>query len=199
MRDFFGELRARVHAAHEQAFRKFAPYAQATFLLDTGSVWDAQDLNQELWLRVYEHADQFEGTTFQDFFMWLKANMHSVILETGARRQWAAPELQELPPTCSHGHGEPHASAARRMLAGMSMLGGADRDVLIMFFYQRLSHGEASALLGITTPEFFQRLYRALVRFRVALSDMGPALGKIDSTRLGSALADAIQTMMAAA
>ena len=179
LQDFFDKFRAQCHDVYTRLLLKFYDYTFAYFFVRTGNRHDTEDLNQDLWVRVYARAGQFAGGTVGEFFQWVKKIAYRLILDRGAPREVPCDLDALVSRTASP---EDHASlreAAERMLVAMSMLNEGDRDILIFYFYQCLSHLEVATLLGVSQEAARVRLHRALVRYGEILRSSGsdPAAG----------------------
>ena len=189
----FDLFRSKDHDIFKKLFLKFFDYTFAYFLVRTGHRQDSEDLNQILWARVYEKANQFAGSSFGEFFSWVKKMAYRELLSRPLRKEV----------TCDLGDvaacgltPEQHASlqeAAERMVLAMYALRDSDRDILLLCFYQQLSHDEVAALLGVTKQAARVRLHRALVRYGRVLEDRGSRIGKtLRPAELGQTLSWAL-------
>lgn len=177
-RDVFQEFRERRHGTFRGLFLKFYDYTSGYFFARTGHRQDSEDLNQELWKRVYLKAPGFGGTTFGEFFYWVKKIAYRLYLDRPVRREVEA-DVATMP---AKGF-EPYEQAtiresAEEMITAMHALREGDRDILLLRFYQELSYIEVGGALGVSADAARVRLHRALVRFGEALDARGSKLGK---------------------
>ena len=74
------------------------------------------------------------------------------------------------------------STAYRRTLEAMARLADADRAVLVLYAWERLSYAEAAAVLGVPIGTVRSRLARARDRLRELLEPSGQLLGEATST-----------------
>lgn len=125
---------------------------------------EAQDLAQEIFLRLYSRFGSFQaGRSFEPWFWRLAAN----VCLNYVRRWRPAPRDCEQP--------DP-AGAAEPVIVGETGLGTAfatlpprERLMLLLYYHAGMPIEEIAGTLGIGLPALRSRLYRARVQLRRAL------------------------------
>lgn len=137
----------------EEALRLFRQYKDSVYRLAlsfTGSVQDAEDVTQTVFLKLLETKPA---------------------LEAGRERAWlfqvAANECRSLWRRLSRRRTEP-LEAALTVAAPE-----ADRAVLYLFYYEGYTTGEIGALLGISQSAVTTRLQRARQKLKLTLEQEG--------------------------
>lgn len=137
----------------------------------TGNREDAQDLTQEVFVRVvrtigtYEHTDRFESWLFR-----IAANLGRDRL----RRLRAAPRMEpwvdkpeEIEPQVRRGpNAMEGAEAAQRMQECLAKLPEAEREVVLLRFYSEMSFAEIAELMGTPLGTALARAHRGLGKLR---------------------------------
>jgi len=145
----------------------------------TDSREDAQDLTQEVFVRVvrmigtYEHHDRFESWLFR-----IAANLGRDRL----RRLRAAPRMEpwvDRPEESEPQFGRTPdnlegTEAALRMQACLAKLPEAEREVVLLRFYSDLSFAEIAELMGTPLGTALARAHRGLGKLRGWMEDETP-------------------------
>ena len=119
---------------------------------------DVEDLYQETWLRVVRHAHRFDPA--KRFSTWLFQ------IAVNLCRDWhrrPPPEARPLPDAAAESELERTEAAcdAARLLA---MLPEAQREVVILRYYNDLSEAQVATVLGCPRGTVKSRLHHALTR-----------------------------------
>ncbi len=151
----------------EEALRLFRQYKDSVYRLAlsfTGSVQDAEDVTQTVFLKLLETKP---------------------VLEAGRERAWlfqvAANECRSLWRRLSRRRTEPLEEALtvaapeadRAVLEAVGRLKPGDRAVLYLFYYEGYTTGEIGALLGISQSAVTTRLQRARQKLKLTLEQEG--------------------------
>ena len=151
----------------EEALRLFRQYKDGVYRLAlsfTGSVQDAEDVTQTVFLKLLETKP---------------------VLEAGRERAWlfqvAANECRSLWRRLSRRRTEPLEEALtvaapeadRAVLEAVGRLKPGDRAVLYLFYYEGYTTGEIGALLGISQSAVTTRLQRARQKLKLTLEQEG--------------------------
>ena len=151
----------------EEALRLFRQYKDSVYRLAlslTGSVQDAEDVTQTVFLKLLETKPA---------------------LEEGRERAWlfqvAANECRSLWRRLSRRRTEPLEAALtvaapeadRAVLEAVGRLKPGDRAVLYLFYYEGYTTGEIGALLGISQSAVTTRLQRARQKLKLTLEQEG--------------------------
>jgi RNA polymerase sigma-70 factor (ECF subfamily) len=138
-----------------------------------GNREDARDATQEAFLKAYQKLASFDPS--YRFFSWLYRIVLNEALNARARRPLvAAMESEPAAP------GDPDDGVRRRELrdhlqAGLTRLGRADREVLLLRHFAELSYADIAAALGIAEKTVKSRLHEARQRLGRALAPQGVA------------------------
>ena len=151
----------------EEALRLFRQYKDSVYRLAlsfTGSVQDAEDVTQTVFLKLLETKPA---------------------LEEGRERAWlfqvAANECRSLWRRLSRRRTEPLEAALtvaapeadRAVLEAVGRLKPGDRAVLYLFYYEGYSARETGELLGISQSAVTTRLQRARQKLKLTLEQEG--------------------------
>ena len=162
-------------AAYEELVQRWETPMLNFFYRALGDFDAAQDLRQDLFVRVYQHRDSFEGRgTFKAWLYSIATNL----LRTHFRKARPMASLDGAPGEGAPETPEPPApgeSACEAVLRGelsvlvrrlLDSLPPDDRQALVLRFYEHLPYHEIAAVLGVAEPTAKSRVYRALERLR---------------------------------
>jgi len=166
-----GDLILRVAQGDRAAFQAlFARHESYVFWLVrrlAGSRVDADDLSQEVWLRVYSRARQFSGG--EAFRGWLRTIVIRCCLDLRRRRHARGEDRVETtagepPPT------RPASALLRLDLErGLAALPEESRQVVVLHDVEGMGHAEIARALGISEEASRSRLSRARRNLRERL------------------------------
>ncbi len=169
------ELVARVASGDEAACRRLIDRHLARMLSLArrmlGNRADAEEVAQEVFLRVWTHAHRWEPGGAQ-FGTWLHRVATNLCLDRLRRHGWenidSVPEPQSEAPN-------PHEELERQDLArrvdlALQSLPPRQRAAVTLTHYQGLSNIEAAAILEITVEAVESLLGRARRQLRAALA-----------------------------
>jgi RNA polymerase sigma-70 factor (ECF subfamily) len=169
-----GDLIARVARGDRGAFQSlFTRHESYVFWLVrrlAGSAVDAEDVSQEVWLRVYSRARQFSGG--EAFRGWLRTIVVRCCLDLRRRRQARGGDRLEEP------GGEPPATRPPPALLrldlerGLAALPEESRQVVVLHDVEGMGHAEIARALGISEEASRSRLSRARRALRERLGGM---------------------------
>lgn len=128
----------------------------------------AQDLVQQTFLHLHRaRADFREGRLLRPWLYTIAANVRRMHFRTKGRK----PETS-LDPDVHRPSVEPDASTAEQRLVRRALdeLKPAQREVLILHWYEGLSYPEVAAVMGISPSAAKVRANRAMHRLRDRLS-----------------------------
>jgi RNA polymerase sigma-70 factor (ECF subfamily) len=154
-------------AAFDELFRRYEPRAYAFFLKRTGSRERAQDLYQELFLRIHRARDRYDAA--RPFAPWLFQIAHRLLVDDGRR----AHRSHEVP----FPQREPRAETAdsedclrQRELLGRALaaLSGEERHILVASKLEGIGYPELAAQLGKSAAAVRKVASRAMQRLRAA-------------------------------
>jgi RNA polymerase sigma factor (sigma-70 family) len=157
-------------ALSEEVYR--SAWGYACRLCTAGGVLlraDAEDLLQEALLRAYQrHAQLRDAARFKG---WLFSIVRTTHLDRLRRNGHPAAELDELTLCMPEIPADPMAEL---MLAAMSQLPAAQRELLSLFYVEGLNLEETGQVLRITPRIVRQRLFRARNALRRKAAVMEP-------------------------
>jgi RNA polymerase sigma-70 factor, ECF subfamily len=158
---------------------------------------DAQDLAQETFVRIYEHANSFDGrkkfTTWmytiatnlvKDRFRYLSrhpaTSLDRLAEETDDRAPKNIPDSRAANPSDA----AERAERARAVQQAIASLPQELKTSLILSTYQDLSHAEIAQILSCSTKAVEVRIYRARQQLRTLLQNLfddAPATLAVDT------------------
>lgn len=175
--------RRRDPAAFERLVELYQRRLHGFFYRLTGSRDDADDLVQELFLRVvrnidrYSHAGHFEAWLFRiatnlarDRARRARANPLRVAAEGQADPE-GRPEAVDGSVTSSPSDGLEQSEEAERLHAALEALPPGEREVILLRHYSDLSFREIAEVLGTPLGTALARGHRGLSRLRSILTE----------------------------
>jgi RNA polymerase sigma-70 factor (ECF subfamily) len=153
--------------AFDQLFRRYEGRVYAFFVRRSGCPERAQDLYQELFLRIHRARDRFDGE--RPFAPWLFQIAHRLLVDDVRR----AHRAHEVP----IGEREPQAECAspeqclgdrERLGRALSALSREERHVLVSSKLGGVGYPELAAQLGKSAQAVRKLASRALQRLRAA-------------------------------
>ena len=144
---------------------------------------DARDMAQEIFLRMYQRLDTFQGG--ETFLPWMLRLARNVCIDSLRRRKARPPASSEtedetLRVTAKGPTPEDTASArsTRQLLyRAMDKLSEPDREILLLKEIQGLKVEEVANLLGIPTGTVKSRCNRARIELATKIRRLDPSYG----------------------
>lgn len=173
--DTDGALMARIAGGDAGAFERLAARhmrrAVALAQRMTGNPSDADEIVQDAFLRVWQHAARWDGARAA-FTTWLYRIVVNLAIDRGRRPGWEPlDDAGELP------DGAPDAVAriAERQTAALvnralDALPDRQRAAVVLFHQEGLSLRQAAEILGMTETAFASLLARARGALKTALA-----------------------------
>lgn len=161
-------------AAFDVLFRRHAPRLKGYFIRTTGRDDLAADFVQQTFLHLHRaRADFRPGAAFRPWLYAIGANVRREHFRRAARRPETALDPEHHPEPAQ----APDASTAsdRALRRALADLPDAQREVLVLHWYQDLGFGEIATLLGGTETAIKVRAHRAYERLRAALDITVPS------------------------
>jgi RNA polymerase sigma-70 factor (ECF subfamily) len=152
-------------AAFEELFRRYEPRAFAFFLRRTGSSERAEDLYQELFLRIHRARDDYDpGRPFLPWFFQIA--QHLLVDDT--RRAFREREVPLDPCDVRCEAVDPEREIATRSELGQLLAGlrPEERQVLVSAKLDGMEYAELAAQVGKSVAAVKQIVSRALRRIR---------------------------------
>lgn len=168
---------ARAAAGDRQAFeRVYRTHVRRVFSICVrmcGERGRAEDLTQDVFVRVWEKLPQFRGESA--FSTWLHRLAVNVALNDrkveGRERSRAAPADDDEDAEQSYGAAAPPSHADRMDLeAAIALLPPRARRVFVLHDVEGFRHEEIADLMGITSGGSKAQLHRARLLLREALN-----------------------------
>jgi RNA polymerase sigma-70 factor (ECF subfamily) len=160
----FAQVAAGDPAGLEALYRVAARRIFGLALWRTGSVEDASDVVQEVFVRLAEHRDRLAGVA--DPRAWLLSVAHHVAVDVARRRERrASTPLDEVPHLVAPDReGSPvDADRASRLLAGLP---AAQRDAIYLRHYEECTFAEIGTITGVPTFTAASRYRLGIARLR---------------------------------
>ncbi len=175
------ELIKRAQSADKDAFCLLAKgYERRIYLLAfhyCHSPQDAEDLSQDVWLRVYQALGTFRGES--SFYTWLrKITINCFLNHRRARRySWRGSEtdVQLLPADLVEGDERVSANSettlhnrilAERVMQALSELTPPQRLIFLLKHYEGMTYEEIAKSVGCSTGTAKKSVSRAVVKLR---------------------------------
>ena len=151
----------------EELFRRYEARGYAFFLRRTGSPERAQDLYQELFLRIHRARDRYGAG--RPFAPWLFQIAHRLLVDD-VRRAHRAHEITmgEREPLCERGDGERDLANREAVERVLSRLSGEERHILVSAKLEGIGYPELAAQLGKSVEAVRKVASRALQKLRAA-------------------------------
>ena len=170
--------------AYEQLVRRWDGPMLNFFYRMMGDADMAEDLRQDLFVRLYTRRDTFRGNgTFRAWLYSIASNLARTHLRRS--KQWArtreldaddesAAPLPETPAAGPTAADQVHRSESARLARQLlDTLSPDEREALTLRFYEGLKYGEIAAALDLPEPTVKSRIYRAIDRLRGAVVERG--------------------------
>lgn len=119
-----------------------------TALRIVGRLEDAQDVSQEVFLRLYKHFDRIDSAL--GVSSWLYRTTVNACFDL-LRKRKPAEELEWEPPVPASQHTEQEQAQRRRIVAGgLKRLPERERAAIVLREIEGLDTAEVAAILGVT-------------------------------------------------
>jgi RNA polymerase sigma-70 factor (ECF subfamily) len=165
------QLRSGDAAAGEELVnRYYAPLVRYLQRL-TGSEALAEEVHQQTWLSVLEHADRFESSGASGFKAWLfriatnKANdrWRAAGREKAAKAGLRLVTDEQLPPA---DHRLEASDEERKLAAAICQLPENQRRVLLLRYYSGLKFAEIANVVGCPLNTALGRMHKAMLKLK---------------------------------
>jgi RNA polymerase sigma-70 factor (ECF subfamily) len=161
-------------AAFDEIFRRYEPRAYAYFAKRTGSRERAEDLYQELFLRIHRARDAFDPS--RSFAPWFFQIAHRLWIDDQCRahRSREVP-IEDREPVSPSREGAARAVEREDLARALGSLTAEERFVLVSAKLEGRPYSELAAGLGKSADAVKKMASRALQRVRAAaLSETEP-------------------------
>ena len=164
---------SREEEAFEAVFRHFAPRLKSYFLRLGADPSQAEEITQEAMVLVWRNADQFDPSR-ASVSTWIFTIARNLSIDTFRRSR--RPSFDPADPAFIP-DGEPlpdvvleQAESEQRVRTVMNSLSPNEKSVLMLSFYENLSHGEIARRIGIPVGTVKSRIRLAFSKIRAALA-----------------------------
>ena len=145
--------------AFETLVRAHTPAVDAHALRFFGDPSAAEDVVQEVWIKVYRTLDSFDGRS--RFSTWLYRVTRNTCLDQVRAGKRVPVPTDSLDPPPTPGDFADEVALSASLEHAMSQLAPEDRDALSAVSVFDLSYAEAAATLGVPVGTIKSRVFRA--------------------------------------
>ncbi|ESQ75740.1 sigma-70 family RNA polymerase sigma factor [Asticcacaulis sp. AC402] len=163
---------SRDRQAYAQLFARFAPKLKAFVMGQGMTPQEAEDLAQDVMLKVWRKAEMFDPTK-ATAVTWIYSIARNLRIDAARK----AKRVRELPEDLWQSEPPRPAdvvlsdSQSARSLSGMlEILPPEQKTILRMSFYEDLSHGDIAKALALPLGTVKSRLRLAMTRLKTAMS-----------------------------
>ena len=164
-RDLLTKVAQKDGAAFQQLYDQFADrvYRYAFTILHDRHL--AEEIAQETMVAVWNGAERFAGRSKPSTWIFgIARNQAFTLLRKEKRAEnTPAPELVQADPS-------KHIIQRERMMTALDELSADHREVVHLTFYEGLSYGEISGILGIPAGTVKSRMFHAKQKLAEALT-----------------------------
>lgn len=176
--DLIARAQRRDAGAFEALLEGYGPRLYGYFYRLTGSRHDADDLLQDLFVRLvrmlgqYEHDGRFDGWLFRIATNLVRDRVRrSRSRRAEGRREGDEGDDVRLQAQPDHGAAQPgdrmeRAEQIDRMQAALALLPDAEREVILMRHFSQLSFREIAEVMGTPLGTALARAHRGLAHLR---------------------------------
>ena len=153
--------------AFDELFRRYEPRAYAYFLKRTGSPERAQDLYQELFLRIHRARGGYDAG--RPFAPWLFQIAHRLLVDD-RRRAYRSHEvpIEDREPAAGRSNSEERLGDREALGQALAGLSGEERHILVSSKLEGIGYPELAAQLGKSVEAVRKTASRTLQRLRAA-------------------------------
>lgn len=149
--------------AFEELVRRYQHMIHALTYRMTGSLADAEDLAQEVFIRAYRQLNGFRGDAkFSSWLYRIGVNTCLNWRKTTQRREKLYQDLADCDSTTSTGTDEPVARVQEALL----QLPAKQRAAVVLTTYDEMSHAEAARMLRCSETTISWRVFAARKKLR---------------------------------
>lgn len=157
----------------EKLYRLTVDRAMRYFISKTGSSADAEDLTQELYIRLYRALPEYkEEGNFLSFFYAIAKSVYIDWLRKNSSERNNLPLTDNLKTTGSNL--EKH-ELKNEIIGYVRKLSEIDQEIIILYFLEGHSNAEIAKILGLTEENVRVRKFRALRALNRMIKDDGYA------------------------
>lgn len=164
-------------AAFHVLYSRYSSVAINFFYRRVGDRQTAEDLYQELFLRIFRKAADYQpGNGFHRWFYTLAANLcHDHFRRQQVRLKSVARERDQAAATVEDDDADPALQVERQanveeVRRALLRLPAAMREIVVMREYEGLRYDEIAVRLGVEAPTLRRRMFRAVEQLRRLLA-----------------------------
>jgi RNA polymerase sigma factor (sigma-70 family) len=163
-------------SAYEELVRRYQGIAHRTAYLITGEAAEAEDAAQQAFVKAFGALGRFDpDRPFRPWLLRIVGNEARNLRRSAGRRAALELVVSREPEQLA---ASPEAEALDRerresLMAAVSGLGEADRQVIGLRYFLDLTEGEMAEALGVAPGTVKSRLSRAMGRLREAMASAG--------------------------
>lgn len=140
----------------------------------TGSREEAQDLTQETFLKLYQNASRYRPSgKFKSWLFRIAGNLARSRLRRNKIVRWIPLDLADhdlKTPGDAADRALEREETGRSVRSALLQLPARQREAVLLWQYEELSHGEIGEVMGINANAVAQIIHRATTRLRAILS-----------------------------
>lgn len=162
----------KIKQGDQQAFKhlyeKYADYALRTAFAITKNKYDAADIVQETFIRIYRHIDSYDITkSFRPWFYQILINESRRYLSQKTKQAISVESAEVLDVLTKH---EDLSSAAEDIMIALEFLTDNDRTLLILKYLHEFTEKELADIMQLNVNTVKSRLYRARQRVKTIMT-----------------------------
>lgn len=159
--------------AFDELFRRYEPRAYGFFLKRTGSAQRAEDLYQELFLRIHRARDRYDPS--RRFTSWFFEIANRLLIDD-RRRAFRSHEVPigEREPRAAGQGSEDQVADREQVDQLLHTLSPEERYLVLSAKVEGIGHPELAEQLGKSVDAVKKRMSRAMQRLRSAASTESP-------------------------
>ena len=175
----------------EDVVRDYSPQVYRLAYRLTGHIADAEDLTQEVFLRVFRSLDSYRPGTFAGWLHRITTNLFlDQVRRKSRQRTWAFGEYEADVPRADLAD-EPERGFEIGNLdidiqAALAQLPPEYRVAVVLRDIEDLTYEEIADVLGISMGTVRSRIHRGRSRLRESLAHRGPVAGGVAGSAKGS-------------
>ncbi len=180
------ELVQRILEGDEFAYRtvlsdQLAPVTRYVFRM-TGNLTEAEDITQEVFLRLWTQADRFDPNKAR-LTTWLHNIAHNLCIDLFRKQSRFVPD-EDIDEPASETSDPINTLMAdvsgEDVKRALQQLPESQRSALVLCYYQGISNRDAAGVLEVTIPALESLLARGRRKLRRLLTESDQATGRID-------------------
>ena len=167
----------RSEAAFAELVRRHVDLVHSAAGRLTGDAHSAADVTQAVFLALAQNAARLSRHPVLSGWLHTTArNLAAKTVRTAARRQFREQEAAAMNPPSTNENEPLWEDIAPHLDAALGELNDAERDAILLRYFEKKSAPEIAALIGTSTAAAQKRVTRAVERLRESFSRRGVAI-----------------------